>query len=162
VKKIFIGLLMVKSLAFGGTLESYNNGMGEFNRGVDKYIMTPVGKGYRAVMPSAGEKGVNNFFSNIGEVRNVVNNGAQGEGKNSWINVKRFAINSTAGVFGLFDVATKAGIASETATFDKTLESYGVGGGNLCGGTCTWRDDNQADGRLCRGLCSRPYKSYRL
>lgn len=80
-------------------------------------------------MPDAGERGISNAIDNIGEIRNGINNGAQGEGGKAWANVKRFAINTTVGVLGVFDVASRMGIEEEKASFDGTLEKYGVGEG---------------------------------
>lgn len=44
MKKIMAAMAIVGTTAFGSTLERYNEGMGKFNQGVDRYILTPVGK----------------------------------------------------------------------------------------------------------------------
>lgn len=110
-------------------LESLNRSVYKFNTRFDRYVFLPVVSGYEAVMPDIAEKGVSNFFQNLTEVRNFVNNILQGEIVDSGITLGRFVINSTVGVAGLWDPATKMEIYARKEDFGDTLGVWGVGPG---------------------------------
>src|SRR5690554_469960 len=61
--------------------ERYNRAVFTFNETVDRYTLKPVARAYRAVMPDIGERAVSNFFSNLSEPRNLINNILQGKGE---------------------------------------------------------------------------------
>ena len=109
--------------------EPFNRRMYYFNAKLDRYVLIPTVKVYQAVTPAPVEKGVHNFFKNLGEVKTFSNSVLQGETKKSLITFNRFAINSTFGVFGLFDVATKVGLKRQKEDFGLTLAKYGVKNG---------------------------------
>lgn len=111
------------------TLESYNRAMFKFNDGVDKAILKPVATGYKAVLPEFARTGVTNFFSNLGDVWIGVNNILQGKIVAGASDFGRFAVNSTAGVLGLIDVASGAGLEKHNEDFGQTLGWWGVGSG---------------------------------
>jgi phospholipid-binding lipoprotein MlaA len=69
------------------------------------WVMKPVARGYRAVVPEGVRLSVRNFFSNIGMPIRFANNLLQGKIRNSGVELLRFAINTTAGIGGLFDPA---------------------------------------------------------
>lgn len=106
--------------------EPFNRRMYYFNAKLDRYVLIPTVKVYKAVTPDPVEKGVHNFFRNLGEVKTFSNSVLQGETKKSMITFNRFAINSTFGVFGIFDVATKVGLKRQKEDFGLTLAKYGV------------------------------------
>ena len=81
-------------------------------------------------MPNPLEKGVDNFFGNLGEVTNVVNDLLQGKFGQAAHDSGRFLINTTLGIGGLFDVAQRAGLEkSDGEDFGQTLAVWGVGEG---------------------------------
>jgi len=106
--------------------EPFNRRMYYFNSKLDRYVLIPTVKTYKFITPDPMEKGVHNFFKNLGEVKTFTNTVMQGEGKRSLITFNRFAINSTFGVFGVFDVATKVGLKRQKEDFGLTLAKYGV------------------------------------
>ncbi len=106
--------------------EPFNRRMYYFNAKLDHYVLLPVSKGYKAVVPDPVEKGVHNFFKNLGDVKNFTNSALQGSTKKSLISFNRFVINSTFGIFGIFDVATKVGLERQREDFGLTLAHYGV------------------------------------
>ena len=110
-------------------LEGYNRAMFSFNDGVDKAIIKPVASGYKAVMPDFARTGVTNFFSNLGDVWIGVNNILQGKLAAGASDFGRFAINSTAGLLGLFDVASNVGLEKHDEDFGQTLGRWGMGSG---------------------------------
>ena len=110
-------------------LEPVNRAVFKVNNTADKWVVKPVAKAYRGIMPDFAERGVRHFFSNLGEVRNTVHNLLQGKGKRALRSTGRFAINSTVGVAGLFDVATKLGIDQAREDLGQTLGTWGLGSG---------------------------------
>ncbi len=109
--------------------EPMNRGVYNFNARFDRAIFLPTVRGYRAVTPDIVEKGVSNFFSNLGEVNNFVNNLLQLQMKSSAITLWRFVVNSTVGVGGLWDPAAKFGAYEQKEDFGQTLGYWGVGSG---------------------------------
>lgn len=112
-----------------GALETYNRAMFSFNNKVDKFVIRPVAKGYKAVTPELMRRGVSNFFSNIDEPVSAVNHILQGELSASGYDMGRFVINTTLGVVGLFDVASKWGMDARKTGFDETLATWCVSDG---------------------------------
>lgn len=95
---------------------------------LDRYILRPVAHGY-AKLPQFTRTGIHNFIGNVGELNNTVNNLFLGNFADSGISVSRFAINSTIGVLGLFDVATPMGIERREMSFDTVQGRAGVDSG---------------------------------
>ena len=110
-------------------LEGYNRAMFSFNDGVDRAIIKPVATGYTKVVPEFARNCVTNFFSNLGDIWIGVNNVLQGKVGAGFGDFGRFAINSTAGILGLFDVASSAGLEKHNEDFGQTLGRWGVGSG---------------------------------
>ncbi|MFL6652099.1 MAG: VacJ family lipoprotein [Sulfurifustaceae bacterium] len=110
-------------------LEPINRAIYTFNDKLDRYLLKPVAKGYRAVIPGPVRRSVSNFFSNLHEPAVIVNNALQGRFGDAGSEVGRFVTNSTIGVFGLFDVASPYGLERHTADFGQTLGKWGVGDG---------------------------------
>lgn len=105
---------------------SWNRGVYKFNDGVDKVALRPVAKAYHAVVPDPAERSVGRFFSNLGEPLNIVNNLLQGKVDGALSSTYRFAVNSTIGLFGLFDVAKSYDVTESKEDFGQTLASWGV------------------------------------
>lgn len=109
--------------------ENFNRSMYGFNSALDKAILKPVAIGYRDVTPAPIQKGVSNFFSNLGEVGNIFNNLLQGKVDATVSSSWRFLINSTAGWFGIFDVASELGLKKQKEDFGETLGYWGISSG---------------------------------
>jgi phospholipid-binding lipoprotein MlaA len=110
-------------------LEPFNRAMYTFNDTLDRYVLKPVAKGYRAVLPSPVRKGVSNFFGNLHEPAVMVNSALQGKFSQAASDLSRFILNTAFGVFGLFDVATALGVERHNEDFGQTLGKWGVGEG---------------------------------
>ena len=110
-------------------LESMNRGVFAFNDAVDTAVVKPVAVVYRDVLPAWVRTGVNNFFGNLEDLWSGVNNGLQLRGADTADSFGRFAINSTIGVGGLFDIATEMDIERHPANFGLTLGRWGVASG---------------------------------
>ena len=109
--------------------ESYNRAMFNFNDTVDTYALKPVATGYKNVTPSFVQTGVSNFFGNLGDAWTAINQLLQGNGEAGMSDVSRFALNSTLGVLGLFDIASEAGLPKHKEDFGQTLGKWGVQSG---------------------------------
>ncbi len=109
--------------------ERYNRGVFKFNDALDKAVVKPVARGYQKITPDFVEARVSSFFSNLGEITNSLNNLLQGNIIKSGSDLSRFALNSTFGIVGLFDVASQAGLEKHNEDFGQTLGVWGVGSG---------------------------------
>ena len=105
-------------------LEVYNRAMFNFNYQVDKMVLKPVAKGYKAVTTQGIRNRVTNFFNNLEEPAYAINNLLQGEIKDTGASLARFALNSTLGLLGTFDVASGWGIDKKKNSFDATMAMY--------------------------------------
>jgi len=109
--------------------ENFNRSMYDFNSALDKAILKPVAITYKDITPTPVQKGVSNFFSNLGEVSNIFNNLLQGKADATVSSSWRFLINSTAGWFGIFDVASELGLTKQKEDFGETLGYWGISSG---------------------------------
>ena len=108
--------------------EPINRAIFSFNNVADRIILEPIAKGYKK-LPSPIQSGVNNFLSNLRAPLVVVNQLLQAQGQNAVQSSGRFLVNSTVGVFGLFDVAEKIGLEEKEEDYGQTLATWGVGDG---------------------------------
>jgi phospholipid-binding lipoprotein MlaA len=109
--------------------EGVNRKIFIFNDTLDRWVLRPVAKGYKYVMPDVAERGVTNFIVNIYEFNSFFNSLLQGEFVGATHAGGRFLVNSTLGLLGLFDVATEMGITPFRADFGQTLAVWGVDSG---------------------------------
>ncbi|MDG9924886.1 MULTISPECIES: VacJ family lipoprotein [unclassified Pseudomonas] len=106
--------------------EPWNRRVYHFNYRFDEWVFLPVVRGYRYVTPSVVRSGVSNFFGNLGDVPNLLNSLLQFKGKRSLQTTGRLLVNTTVGVVGLWDPATRIGLPKQNEDFGQTLGFYGV------------------------------------
>ncbi len=104
--------------------EGYNRKVYRFNEGLDK-IVRPIAVGYDKITPDPVQRGVGNFFRNLDAPVTLANAALQGKFKQSGVTIGRFLINSTIGLLGFFDVATKMGIPFYDEDIGQTLATWG-------------------------------------
>ena len=104
--------------------EGFNRKVFAFNDGLDK-VARPIAVGYDKIMPDPFQRGVGNFFRNLDAPVTVVNQILQGKFKQSGTSIGRFLLNSTVGLLGFFDVATKMGIPFYNEDLGQTLANWG-------------------------------------
>lgn len=92
---------------------------------LDRYVLRPLAHGY-SHLPQGVQDGVGNFFSNISEINNTLNNFLLGEFSDSAVSLGRFTINSTLGILGLFDVASRMGLEQAPMKMDTVMGRYGA------------------------------------
>lgn len=109
--------------------ESFNRKIFYFNGVLDTFILRPIAKGYGRFTNDYTKSRVDSFIYNIEEPLSTVNYALQGKKDGMFKSFWRFAINSTIGIGGLFDVASKFGVTAEQQSLGNTLGHYGVGPG---------------------------------
>ncbi|MDH5360226.1 MAG: VacJ family lipoprotein [Gammaproteobacteria bacterium] len=110
--------------------ETTNRAIYRFNEGFDNYITRPVSTTYQTITPNWLNVGFSNFFNNLGDVPNSLNNLLQAKPVESLSDLGRVGINSTIGLAGLFDVATPVGLTRHNEDFGQTLAVWGFDSGN--------------------------------
>jgi phospholipid-binding lipoprotein MlaA len=109
--------------------EKANRAIFGFNEALDGAVLTPVAKGYQAVVPELLRSGVTNFFGNFGDGWSAINNLLQGKVEASATMVMRVAANTLFGIGGIFDVASDLGMERSTEDFGQTLGRWGMPAG---------------------------------
>jgi phospholipid-binding lipoprotein MlaA len=111
-------------------LETINRPLWDFNYDIlDAYLLRPATVGYMTVVPKPARKGLVNAANNLSEPASFLNGMLQAKPSRSAVSAGRFLVNSTLGLFGLFDVATKIGLVEQQEDFSQTLAVWGVGDG---------------------------------
>lgn len=110
-------------------IEPVNRAVYKFNDTADRYVLQPVARGYDTVTPDPVQRSIRNFFDNLREPITVANSALQLKFDSFNVSLGRFMVNSTAGVGGLFDVATTVGIAEPDEDLGQTLGYWGLGQG---------------------------------
>ena len=119
----------LEALEVSDPLESVNRRIYHFNQRLDEKVLLPVVRSYRFFVPAPVRTGVSNFFSNLGDVGNFANSLLQLKGKRSLETGGRLLLNTTVGLAGLWDPATRVGLVKQSEDFGQTLGHYGVGQG---------------------------------
>lgn len=106
--------------------EPFNRRVFAFNTVVDRAVLEPAARGYRALTPRIARQGVSNALSNLNQPVTVANALLQGDVGRAAQSAGRFGVNSTIGVLGIFDVATGMGLERRQEDFGQTLGVWGV------------------------------------
>ncbi|MEC9206072.1 MAG: VacJ family lipoprotein [Pseudomonadota bacterium] len=109
--------------------EPMNRAIFGFNEVVDETILKPIAETYKDITPDPVEDGISNFFSNLGEINTIINDVLQLKFGQAAHDLGRFAINSTLGIFGIFDPATVIGLKKNKEDFGQTLGYWGISPG---------------------------------
>lgn len=132
LRRVFLASVLLISGGVGAEprtddpLEFINRPLFLVNDVLDRSVLKPVAKGYDYALPQPAKAGVSNFFFNLLDVNNTLNALLQGRLDRAGLNAGRVALNSSIGLFGLFDVASRMGIARERSDFGQTLATWGV------------------------------------
>lgn len=107
-------------------LEPLNRDVFEFNRVLDGLLFKNVAEFYRIVVPEPVRKSIHHVIVNLNEPVVFANNLLQAKVERGGTTFARFAVNSTIGLAGIFDVASDMGLKEQTGDFGQTLYSWGV------------------------------------
>ena len=105
--------------------EHFNRAMFNFNDFLDRVILKPIATLYTQIMPKPLFQGVSNFFANIDTIPVVANDFLQGNFYQATSDAWRLGINSTIGIIGFFDVASRMGLEPNYEDFGLTLAQWG-------------------------------------
>jgi len=109
--------------------EGYNRAVHKFNKDFDKAIATPVAETYQDITPVWLDKGITNFFGNLGDFVIVINDLLQFKFMQAASDTARIVFNTTVGLFGFFDPATQLDFRKHNEDFGQTLGYWGVPAG---------------------------------
>ncbi len=113
----------------GDPFERMNRGTTKFNDAVDRAVLKPVAKGYQRFVPQVVRTGVSNVLTNLAFPTTIINDLLQLKVKDAGVDLGRFVLNSTLGLGGLLDPASKMGIPRNDEDFGQTLGRWGVPSG---------------------------------
>jgi phospholipid-binding lipoprotein MlaA len=113
----------------GDPFEGFNRAMFGFNEGVDNAVLRPVASGYKAVVPEPARDCVGNVFANINDIFVGINSLLQGKVGEAVSDACRVVVNSTVGLLGCFDVASKVGLEKHNRDFGQTFGKWGMDSG---------------------------------
>lgn len=133
VLALAVGLLMpaagLRAQAVNDPIEPVNRAIFEFNMLADEWVLEPVARGYRYVAPQPVRRSVSNFLANLRSPVIFANDLLQGERDRAGVTLGRFMINTTLGVFGLFDPATAFGYPPHQEDLGQTFGVWGAPAG---------------------------------
>lgn len=110
-------------------LEPMNRVVFGFNDIVDRVLIEPAAKAYKAVLPTPVRDSVQSFMRNLKTPLTFANNILQGDMEGASKTTARFVMNTVVGVGGLYDFAATRGIEYQSADFGQTMAKWGVGSG---------------------------------
>ena len=128
--RFLILLFLLAPLAHANDpFEDINRKIWAFNEFLDDNIAKPTAEIYTTVAPNFVEVGVSNFFRNLNELDNTANQLLQGKPGFAVNDFGRFLINTSIGLLGFIDVASKMGLERHDEDFGQTLGYWGVSKG---------------------------------
>jgi phospholipid-binding lipoprotein MlaA len=110
-------------------LEPMNRSISSFNDKLDDNVLKPVATSYKDNVPDLVQTGVRNVFNNLSDIWSTVNNGLQLKGRDTAESFARVVVNTTVGIYGLFDVASHLSLERHPEDFGQTLGYWGMPSG---------------------------------
>ena len=135
MKKILLSMFLLMSLTgcassnnvrINDPFEPVNRVIFDFNMKADEYVLTPVSKSYKYIVPEPGRNGIKNFLDNLRSPINFANYLLQGDIENATKTFTRFSMNTVLGLGGILDPATEFNVISDRTSFGDTLSIWGV------------------------------------
>lgn len=110
--------------------ERSNRAVFAFNEGLDKILLQPIGRAWRFITPQFFRRALDGVFVNMKYPVRAVSALGQGEATHAGIETLRFLANSTIGVIGLWDPATRLfGMPFYDEDFGQMFAVWGIGSG---------------------------------
>ena len=106
--------------------EPVNRKVFAFNETVDEYVLEPVARGYRDVVPEIARTGATNFFNNLRDLYSSVNALLQGDLEKSGQDWMRFSVNTVLGFGGVVDWASRMGLDPHYEDLGQTFGAWGM------------------------------------
>jgi phospholipid-binding lipoprotein MlaA len=114
---------------FADPFEDTNRGIFAFNQQVDRNVLVPVAEAYRNVVPPPMQQSLHDFLQNLDGPIIFANDVLQGQPGLAANTLGRLIVNTTIGIGGMFDVATRIGIPFHSNDLGVTLATYGFDSG---------------------------------
>jgi len=105
--------------------EGFNRAMFTFNDKIDTYFLKPLATFYNKIMPKPLNEGIHNVFFNIDTLPTIADDLLQAHFYQAANDIWRVGINTTIGIGGLFDVASRMNLPPYTNDFGLTLATWG-------------------------------------
>jgi phospholipid-binding lipoprotein MlaA len=118
--------LIAASPAQADPLESLNRAMFTFNDNAVYYVIDPLAQAADTWIPGALRTAGSNVYENLTEPEFIVAHSLAGNGGAAADSTYRMIINSTLGIGGLFDVASRLGIRRQQIEFGEALCQAGL------------------------------------
>ena len=138
--RVLVGGLLVGALGIGlvplahaqtpDPWEGLNRKVFAFNDFLDRWVLKPVARGYKKIVPVPVRRSIGNAFRNIETPGTAINQFLQGKTRDGFSDTGRFLVNTTLGIVGFFDVASRMGFPKHQEDFGQTFGRWGVGSGN--------------------------------
>ena len=109
--------------------EPMNRSISRFNDVLDDNLLKPAATGYKDNVPDVVQTGVRNVFNNLSDIWSTLNNGLQLKGRDTVESLARVVVNTTVGIYGLFDVASHLNLERHPEDFGQTLGYWGMPSG---------------------------------
>ena len=110
--------------------EKTNRQFYNFTDMVDRAVLAPVADAYIKHVPDPMQRSIGNFYDNLAYPNVILNAFLQGKVRQGFQDTLRFAVNSTIGLGGLFDMAGPMGLPQHDEDFGQTLGVWGVDTGS--------------------------------
>lgn len=108
-------------------LEPMNRTIFDFNDWLDRNALKPAALAYRAVTPQFLREGIAHMIANLQSPIIFISDIFQGNITRSGVTLGRFVVNTTVGIGGLWDPATKIGLPRHEADIGETFAIWGIG-----------------------------------
>jgi ABC-type transporter lipoprotein component MlaA len=106
-------------------LEPVNRSLWVVNRALLVGVIQPGGQAWRAVVPQPARESIQHFARNVSYPGRVVNHMLQNRWQGAGDESLRFLTNTTVGIGGIFDVASRWDIPKSNAHFGETFMKWG-------------------------------------
>jgi phospholipid-binding lipoprotein MlaA len=123
------GMPMAESGDVSDPFEKQNRALFDASLQLDRAAIRPAAVGYRSIVPEGIRDAIRSFLNNLSSPVIFANDVLQGDVDRAGTTLLRIGVNSTVGIGGLFDPATKWGFPRHSDDFGQTLAIYGVGEG---------------------------------
>jgi phospholipid-binding lipoprotein MlaA len=111
--------------------ESVNRGIFDFNSWLVRDLVNPAADWLDQTLPEVVKQGARNLYGNLTEPEFILTNSLVGDYDAAWVSTKRFLINSTLGIAGIFDTAGWMGYQRTETEFTDSLCAAGFDPGNF-------------------------------
>lgn len=106
--------------------QGMNRPVFRFNDSVDRHALRPVARGWKSITSDGVRDSVAKFFYNTAFPSRFVSNVGQADGQQALIELTRFVVNTTVGVVGLFDPATRWGLPRRDEDVGQMFGRWGI------------------------------------